>query len=161
MDSIHNAIPEEIALEGLDGITLDSEFFVKIHEFPQLFWILFYLIPPALWFRLSERLKYPYPLNLKFSNEIWKLVKARRCFEYFQIESDRPTPQRMDRRDYYFNYDIPDEVINGILKSSYYIYTYHPINDPVLRGSCGEFNTRKKLSDEAVKEMSVEEINEK
>jgi hypothetical protein len=87
------------------------------------------------------------------------LILSRTCFEFFEIEEDRPTPQRLDRRDFYFNNDIPDDVMIALIKSSYYIYTYSPINDPVIRGSCKEFSTRMKFNDATVKKMTLDDID--
>lgn len=114
-----------------------------------------------MWFRLSERLKIAQPLNQHFQNEIWKLILSRKCFEYFEINEDRATPKRLDRREYYFNSDIPNEVMNEHMRESYYIYSYSPVNDPIIRGSCKEFETRKILIIESVKGMSLNDIKEK
>lgn len=158
MEPLHLVVPEEIALEGLDGITLDGEKCEKLlvpHRFVIV--LLFFFV--ALWFRLSERLNFPLPLNKNFCNEIWKLILSRTCFEFFLIEEDRPTPQRLDRRDYYFNTEIPDDVMFAQIKATYYIYSYCPVTDPVIRGSCQEFNTRKKLSNATVKQMILDDID--
>lgn len=138
MNSIHTSVEEEIALEGLDGITLD-----------------------ALWFRLSERLKFPLPLNDHFQDEIWKLVVSRTCYEFFEIAADRPTPKVLDRREYFFNNDISNDELTAHFKSVYYIYDYQPVDDPDVRGSCKEFKTRKKLSQVAVTAMDVKEVQRK
>lgn len=159
MESLHLAVPEEIALEGLDGITLDSELIVKFHW--QLTFVYLCCHFLAMWFRLSERLKIAQPLSQHFQNEVWKLILARKCFEYFEINEDRATPKRLDRREYYFNSEIPNEVINEYMRASYYIYSYSPVNDPLIRGSCKEFETRKRLGVESVKVMSLNDIKEK
>ncbi|CRL02354.1 CLUMA_CG015427, isoform A [Clunio marinus] len=135
MNSVYVAVEEEIALEGLDGITLD-----------------------ALWFRLSERLNFPLPLHDNFKRVVWKLILARSCYQFFEINENRVTPKRMDRRDYFFNTDIPDEVCKDLLKSVYYIYDFAPVEGDEVRGSCREFKTRKKLKCDAIKDMAVEEV---
>ena len=115
----------------------------------------------ALWFRLSERLKLPLPLYKKFQNEIWKLILSRSCFEYYEISNDRQTPKRMDRKDFYFNTEIPNKDMEEYMKSTYFIYSFHPIDHPEMRGSCKEFATRKEINIKNVKAMSLEEIEEK
>lgn len=122
-----------------------------------------YVVFVALWFRLSERLHFPLPLNENFRNEIWKFILSRSCYEYYEIDEDRPTPKQLDRREYCFNNDIDDAEMIEHVKSTYYIYSYNPIdvaNDPI-RGSCKEFQTRRKLNVAAVKKMSLLETNEK
>lgn len=115
----------------------------------------------ALWFRISERLGAPLPFKERFQNDIWQLVKSRSCFEYFEIAKDRETPKRMDRRDFYFKTDIADNDMMNHIKSSYYIYSYHPVDDPIIRGSCEEFKTRKKINQAILKEMNVDEVTKK
>lgn len=115
---------------------------------------------PALWFRLSERLKFDLPLNKNFQNEVWKLILKRSCYEFFEIGADRQTPKRLDRQDFYFNNEISEEAMSGYMRENYFIYDYSPVDDPVISGSCSEFRTRRKLDDGAVKGMSVEEVEE-
>lgn len=67
----------------------------------------------------------------------------------------------MDRREYYFNTEVTDDEMMKHMKSTYYIYTYHPIEDVNVRGSCQEFKTRKKIADAAIKEMTLAEVTEK
>lgn len=160
MDSIQLAVPEEIALEGLDGITLDGNFF-RIFSFQFHVCYDLLLFSTAIWFRLSERLKIPLPINEHLRNDIWRLIQSCSCFEYFEIAKDRETPKRMDRKEYYFNTEIPDDDMMNHLKSTYYIYTYHPVDDSNIRGSCEEFKTRKKIPDAVIKGMCLTEVTEK
>lgn len=160
MDSIQSAVPDEIALEGLDGITLDSEYFtLKFGIFT--FVLICCCYSAALWFRLSERLQIPLPFNERIKNDIWALIKTFPFLGFFEISKIRETPGPMDRKDYYFNTDIPDDVMMARLKASYYIYSYHPVEDPNVRGSCEEFETRKQFEREKVMKMSLKEVTEK
>lgn len=114
----------------------------------------------ALWLRLSERLKFPLPLNRNYQNEIWKLISKRTCFDFYQIECERPTVKSINRREYYFG-DGSDEAMSALMKSNYYIYSYDPVDDPIIRGSCKEFLTRIKLDSTKIKAMSLDEVEQK
>lgn len=126
-----------------------------------LFHIVYIIVVAALWFRLSVRLKLSLPLNKNFQNEVWKLIKSRTCFEFFVIAEDRPTPKAMDRRQFYFNTDISDEEMIAHMKTAYYIYSYSPVDDPEIRGSCKEFSTRQRLEEREIKESSLDDLSKK
>ena len=115
----------------------------------------------ALWFRLSERIKIPLPMNQNLQNDIWTLIKSFSCFDFFEIAENRETPKLLDRKEYFCCSDIADEEIKEKIKSSYFIYSYHPVDDPTIRGSCQEFKTRTKINFAALQSMSVEQIIEK
>lgn len=114
-----------------------------------------------MWFRLSERLKLPLPFREKFKNNLWQLVIKDDDYEYFKIQNPRKTPQRLNRQDMFTNESISEVEIDKILKDSYYIYTYHPVDDPVIRGSCSEFKTREKFDRNQLEDMNLMEIEEK
>lgn len=67
----------------------------------------------------------------------------------------------MDRRDYYFNKDILGEEIEELMKSTYYIYSYHPVDHSEIRGSCKEFLTRNKLDTILIKSSTLDEVEQK
>lgn len=67
----------------------------------------------------------------------------------------------MDRKEFYFNIEIADSEMEEYMKSNYYIYTYHPVDHPEIHGSCEEFATRNRLDFAAVKNMSLEEVEER
>ncbi|CAO1413423.1 unnamed protein product [Diamesa serratosioi] len=122
MDPIHIAVPEEIALEGLEGLSLEG-----------------------LWFRLSERLKLPLPFPRHFQTEIWKMVVAKKCFDYYELPVDRPTLHKLDRKEYFLGDHEDVEAIEQI-ESTYYIYKYFPVDDVGISGSCEHYRTRKKVN---------------
>lgn len=99
------------------------------------------------------------PLHINLQNQIWKLVLSRKCFEFFEIEKDRQTPKRMDRIRY-FDPDVSAEETKKYMEENYFIYTYAPVDDPIIRGSCKEFKTRKKLDKEVIQSMSLDEALE-
>jgi general transcription factor 3C polypeptide 1 len=47
------------------------------------------------------------------------------------------------------------------MKSTYYIYSYSPVDDEVIRGSCKEFKTRKRIEKSAIKSLKLSEIYQK
>lgn len=108
---------------------------------------------------MSERLKLPLPFKERFKNGLWNIVMGESNFEFFQIANERLTPQHMNRQDLYFN--TTAEGIENIISQSYFIYSYHPVDDPNIRGSCQEFKTRIKVDRDKLKEMSLIEIEEK
>nr|CAC86372.1 transcription factor TFIIICalfa [Chironomus tentans] len=125
------AINEEIALEGLDGITLES-----------------------FWFRMSERMQWPLPFNDRFKAELLKIILKRDYFEFYEIEAPRKTVGRLNRIDYQSH----DGKATQEVHEFYHIYSYSPVDDPEIRGSCREFKTRKKLNPEVLKKLSFLEV---
>ena len=110
---------------------------------------------------MSERLKLPLPFREKFKSSLWGLViKEQHDYEFFEIKEARMTPQRLDRREMYFNASVTDEEINEILSRNYYIYSYHPVEDQEVRGSCLEFKTRRKIEQTDLERLSLMEIEE-
>ncbi|KAL7031565.1 hypothetical protein ACKWTF_007059 [Chironomus riparius] len=125
------AINEEIALEGLDGITLES-----------------------FWFRMSERMQWPLPFNDRFKAELWKIILKRDYFEFYEIEAPRKCVGRLNR----IQYQSHDEQATKEVHEFYHIYSYAPVDDLEVRGSCSEFKTRKKLNRDELKNLSFLEV---
>ena len=82
---IFEAIKEEIALEGLDGITI-----------------------PTLWLRLGIRqaeTKEKFPnLNDNFKEYLWSFCCSLNCIQIYKLPFPRDEPELFDRFDNYFNY---------------------------------------------------------
>lgn len=109
---------------------------------------------------MSERLKLPLPFREKFKSSLWSLVIKEHDYEYFEIKESRKTPQRLDRKEMYFNTSVSDEEMENIISHNYYIYSYHPVDDQEIRGSCQEFKTRKKIDQTHLERLSLMEIEE-
>lgn len=109
---------------------------------------------------MSERLKLPLPFREKFKSSLWSLVIKDHDYEYFEIKEARVTPQRLDRKEMYFSASVTEEEIDKILSKNYYIYSYHPVEDSEVRGSCLEFKTRKKIDQTDLERLSLMEIEE-
>lgn len=56
--------------------------------------------------------------------------------------------------------DDGTEDMDKLVAESYSIYTYHPVDDPIIRGSCEEFKTRKKIDLSLIKETPIVKIEE-
>lgn len=100
-------------------------------------------------------------MNQHLQKDIWMLIKSFSCFDFFEIAVNRETPKNLDRKEFFCCSDISDEEIKEKIKSSYYIYSYHPVDDSLIRGSCQEFKTRKKINVATLKSMSLQDITEK
>jgi general transcription factor 3C polypeptide 1 len=78
--------------------------------------------------------------------------------EFFKISTSRKTPKKINRLDLIIADDPANSNIESDLADSYYIYSYDPVDDPVLRGSCAEFKTRVKIDRQVLRDMKIEDI---
>ncbi|XP_077271220.1 general transcription factor 3C polypeptide 1 isoform X1 [Temnothorax americanus] len=130
------SIMDEVALEGLDGITLQ-----------------------ALWLRLANRLNDPLPLAKPFMEQVWLICRKIKHFLFYKLETPRKPLVIFDR----YEFVHPD--LGIILEPPNIppdIYPHHPVQDfkAGVRGSCSTYNTRKDIKDE-VKNASLDEVTEK
>lgn len=105
---------------------------------------------------MSERLKLPLPFYDNFKKKLWDAVLNRDEFEFFEIDSPRKTVGRLDR----MNFINQDETAMNEVKEFYHIYSYDPVDDPKIRGSCKEFKTRNKIDRNELKKKTFEEVVE-
>lgn len=75
-ESLPRCVLEEIALEGLDGITIEG-----------------------LWKRLGIRLKLSLPLKAKLTDAIWNYMKSVECLSYYLLPEPREPLKIYDRAD--------------------------------------------------------------
>ncbi|KAG7208455.1 hypothetical protein KM043_014681 [Ampulex compressa] len=127
---------DEVALEGLDGITLE-----------------------ALWQRLASRFHDPLPLPKAFLTQIWTICVKVREFTFYALEVPREPLVIFDR------YEFVDPDLGTILEPEIVptdVYPHSPVQDTVNgnKGSCSTYYTRKDVSS-AVKQLSLEEAVEK
>ncbi|XP_011143807.1 general transcription factor 3C polypeptide 1 [Harpegnathos saltator] len=130
------SIVDEVALEGLDGITLQ-----------------------ALWIRLANRFHDPLPLPKPFMNQVWTICKRLKEFSFYELNTPREPLVIFDR----YEYVHPD--LGIILEPPNVpsdIYPHYPIKDSKtgVRGSCSTYHSRKNISD-SVKKASLDEVTEK
>ncbi|XP_066593076.1 general transcription factor 3C polypeptide 1 [Prorops nasuta] len=115
-------VVDEVALEGLDGITLD-----------------------ALWIRLANRLSDPIPLLQPFKEQVWSICLQIKEFEFYELNVPRDKLIIVDR------YEYVDPDIGTILEPDNLpedIYPHCLINDVSkgIKGSCSTYYTRKNIS---------------
>ncbi|XP_011876239.1 PREDICTED: uncharacterized protein LOC105566665 [Vollenhovia emeryi] len=130
------SIIDEVALEGLDGITLQ-----------------------ALWLRLSNGLNNPLPFPKPFMEQVWLICRKVKDLQFYQLETPREPLVIFDR------YEYVNDDLGTIQEPSSVppdIYPHCPIQDPKtgIRGSCATYNTRKDIKDE-VKNASLDEVTER
>lgn len=75
-ESLPRCVLEEIALEGLEGITIEG-----------------------LWKRLSIRLKLPLPLKEKLTDAVWNYMKSVKNLSYYLLPEAREPLKIYDRAD--------------------------------------------------------------
>ncbi|PNF33520.1 hypothetical protein B7P43_G17638, partial [Cryptotermes secundus] len=116
------AIIDEIALEGLDGITLE-----------------------ALWTRISCRPNFTCILDEKSKTFIWNVIRQLDDVEIYELPTARKTLVIFNR------YDNVDPELGMILEPSVIpedIYPHCPVEDGKgkIRGSCSTYNQRVNVS---------------
>ncbi|KAL6422933.1 hypothetical protein ACFW04_010439 [Cataglyphis niger] len=134
--NLMESIIDEIALEGLDGITLQ-----------------------ALWLRLANRFHDPLPLPKPFMEQVWSIIKKVKGFSFYKLETPREPLVIFDR----YEFVHPD--LGIILEPPSVppdIYPHCPIQDPKtgVKGSCSTYYTRKDIKDN-VKNADLDEVTEK
>ncbi|KYN36248.1 General transcription factor 3C polypeptide 1 [Trachymyrmex septentrionalis] len=130
------AVVDEVALEGLDGITLQ-----------------------ALWMRLANRFNDTLPYPKPFMEQIWIICTKVKDFQFYKLESSRDPLVIFDR----YEHVHPDL---GIIQEPPIvppdIYPHCPIQDPKTgaRGSCSTYHTRKDITNN-VTNVGLDEVTEK
>lgn len=103
--------------------------------------------------RLSVSLQCEFDDLMK--NEYWKLITSLRSAEFYEIAKDRPTPLILDR-----SQDCSDKTEEE-LKENYLIYSFHPVENEAVQGSCEEFKKRKLISHNSIKTLSYQDVIKK
>lgn len=134
--NLMESIIDEVALEGLDGITLQ-----------------------ALWIRLANRFHDPLPLPKPFMEQVWSIIRKVKDFSFYELETPREPLVIFDR----YEFVHPD--LGIILEPPSVppdIYPHYPIQDPKtgVKGSCSTYYTRKDVKNN-VKNADLDEVTEK
>ncbi|KAK0177379.1 hypothetical protein PV328_001440 [Microctonus aethiopoides] len=116
-----DVVIDEVALEGLDGITLE-----------------------ALWQRLAMRLQITDQLPQALKEQIWTICLSIKEFSFYQLNEPRPPLVIYDR------YEFVDPDLGTITEPDNLpddIYEFYPIRDVKngIIGSCKNYHTRKKI----------------
>ncbi|XP_037936910.1 general transcription factor 3C polypeptide 1 [Teleopsis dalmanni] len=130
--SISRIILEEIALEGLEGVTLAS-----------------------LWLYLSEALKLPYPFNSDCQEQIWDCIKNSRNLLFYELPVERPPIKLYDRfadLDPCLGVPLVKEVCPLVR------YKFNPIQTKECLGSCEYFNERKPIPNNKIADLNVTDV---
>nr|CAD7425047.1 unnamed protein product [Timema monikensis] len=131
-----DAILDEIALEGLDGITLEG-----------------------LWLRISQRPKFSIALDDNSKSFMWNIIKLMKDVEIFELPEPRKPLQIFNR------YDFVDQELGMILEPDVYPedpYPHCPIDDSSknIRGSSATYHTRKNITNN-VSTLTLKEVEER
>lgn len=119
-NDFYSACIDEIALEGLDGITLQ-----------------------ALWIRLERRPKFPLALDVKSKAFIWRSVVPDTRLEFYELKKPRLDLVIYDR------YKHVDPDAGYVIEPNSLppdIYPVELVNKDGQRGSCSTFDSRLNIS---------------
>ncbi|KAL8613021.1 hypothetical protein ACOMHN_008790 [Nucella lapillus] len=120
LPSIVEIVVEEIALEGLDGITL-----------------------PTLWLRLEDRAVGDMWNNNKARMLLWTSITGNRDFSFYQLPQPRPDIPQFDR---YSRFDPDTRVYSHPEGEVLDIYKWEGVQEGEVIGSCPTFKTRKDVT---------------
>ncbi|GFT14430.1 general transcription factor 3C polypeptide 1 [Nephila pilipes] len=118
-----NSLLDEIALEGLDGITLQM-----------------------LWKRIADRPRFPIPVDEDSKKYFWNQIAKHKEIEVYKLSKPRkfsPVFNRYDNIDDKFDavVEIPEKVPDPYLPIL-------PVKDGNIRGSCSDYKSRKCITSE-------------
>ncbi|XP_002414457.3 general transcription factor 3C polypeptide 1 [Ixodes scapularis] len=124
-NDFYAACIEEIALEGLDGITLQ-----------------------ALWIRLKDRPKFPFALDDKSKAFIWRSIVPDARLDFYRLQEPRQELVLYDR----YKHVDPDSgyvIEPKVLPPD--LYPVELVNKNGQRGSCSTFDSRVNVSEKVRK----------
>ncbi|KAM7349164.1 general transcription factor 3C polypeptide 1 isoform 1-T4 [Cochliomyia hominivorax] len=134
--SLQKVILDEIALEGLEGIILES-----------------------LWVYLSKSLNISQPLAKQLKENVWKFIlDVQQHLQFFEIPEERSTVKLFDR------YQCVDNDLGIPLSPEecpFVRYKCVPISDGNVIGSCQYYKERKLISFSELKNLNVETVQER
>ncbi|XP_017476820.1 PREDICTED: general transcription factor 3C polypeptide 1 isoform X1 [Rhagoletis zephyria] len=133
---VSQIILEEIALEGLEGMTLS-----------------------LLWAYLSLDLEAPIPLPSDVLNRVWDFIKRNtHQLDFYELPTERATFPLECR----FSYEDPDfGVPRALDPEKFPRYKFVPIEDGKIQGSCEFYKERKRIEATEVNDLSAESVFER
>ncbi|XP_043222103.1 general transcription factor 3C polypeptide 1-like isoform X2 [Amphibalanus amphitrite] len=127
---------DEIALEGLDGITL-----------------------PALWTRLSNQPNFGLSIDEASTKFLWKVIRNNPDLEFFQLPEDRPDLVLFNRFEH-LDHDYGIVVEPSELPEDPYPFAAVDDQSARVRGSCSTYHERIPVT-ELVADRSLEEVEQR
>ncbi|XP_030377859.1 general transcription factor 3C polypeptide 1 [Scaptodrosophila lebanonensis] len=131
-----SAVFDEVALEGLEGVTL-----------------------PSLWILLSERLQIGTPLPEILQQQIWTLLlRSDKKVQFFELPVPRefvPIYNRLNDHDEELGVPVQAE------KCPFQRYPYAPVHDGSNMGNCIDYMTRKLLIISELSGLTAAQATEK
>nr|CAI5861266.1 unnamed protein product [Callosobruchus analis] len=123
-------ITDEIALEGLDGITIE-----------------------AFWKRISVCLQKPFYRNTNIDQLIWQIILDNESLQFYKLVDSRKPLTIFNR----YNYVDPEQGnLCDMAPPTPDIYPYSSVTAENVQGSCSTFTTRVNIT-EVVKGLSLRE----
>lgn len=98
LNLITHAVIDEIGLEGLDGITLESTEFASFMRLARTVLLKSNFIL-GLWKRVSIRLKLSFPLADSFCVQLWTFIAKQKCVAFYELAEPRELIKTFDRAD--------------------------------------------------------------
>nr|CAH7736082.1 unnamed protein product [Callosobruchus chinensis] len=127
-------IIDEIALEGLDGITIE-----------------------AFWKRISVCLQKPFYRNTNIELLIWQIILDNDSLKFYKLVDSRKPLTIFNR----YNYVDPEQGnLCDMPPLTPDMYPYNAVTAENVQGSCSTFDTRVNIT-EVVKQMSLREVLKK
>ncbi|XP_075148767.1 general transcription factor 3C polypeptide 1 [Haematobia irritans] len=134
--SFQRTILDEIALEGLEGVTI-----------------------PSLWVYIGKALQLPLPLPEKMITQIWSfLLRMHKHLQFFELPVERETVTIFDRYqvvDTDLGVPITPDICPAVR------YKCVPICDGDIIGSCEYYKERKLIPFADVKDLNLAAVEEK
>ncbi|XP_059483284.1 general transcription factor 3C polypeptide 1 [Neocloeon triangulifer] len=132
---------EEIALEGLDGITLQS-----------------------LWVRLESRKDKPMLVDDPMKEFLWRQIRRLSVVQFFLLPIPRPN-MHLPKLDQGLCQDQDgkeaEEILQVIMQHMSVLYPFAMVEQDGVKGSCSTFHTRGELDSLELINLSLEECNER
>ncbi|XP_058461806.1 general transcription factor 3C polypeptide 1 [Malaya genurostris] len=131
--SLSCVLNEEVALEGLEGTTIDT-----------------------LWNHLAIRLKMKMPLPQKFCDSVWPLIVQHKEYSFFELPETRKPFVYFDRLEHV---DPSSGVMKEPKEYPGHRFKYNPVvTEDGVRGSCESFSARTSIDREELMQLTWQEV---
>ncbi|XP_073816879.1 general transcription factor 3C polypeptide 1 [Musca autumnalis] len=131
--SFQRIVLDEIALEGLEGVTIES-----------------------LWVYIGKSMNLPLPLPAKLLEQTWAFIlRVHKHLEFYELPVERETVKLFDRYQFVdpdLGVPITPEVCPAVR------YKCVPVSDGEILGSCEFYKERKLIPYNAIKDLKLEDV---